>query len=169
MTALSGVLWSATMPIRKLLHVYLFIDIILMKGPLTHCPWRCGSSFKSITFKLVVQNSRFRTRSEIALTWMPQNFHDDVIKRKHFPRHWPFVWGIHRSPVNSPHKGQWRGALMFSLICAWKKRLINQSLGWWIETPPCSCHGGKIFCLQEHAGPNAVRKRGILQNGNPSR
>ena len=26
---------------------------------------------------------------------------------------------IHRSPVNSPHKGQWRGASMFSLICAW--------------------------------------------------
>ena len=26
---------------------------------------------------------------------------------------------IHRSPVDSPHKGQWRGALMFSLICAW--------------------------------------------------
>ena len=23
------------------------------------------------------------------------------------------------SPVNSPHKGQWRGALIFSLICAW--------------------------------------------------
>ena len=35
-----------------------------------------------------------------------------------FPRYWPFVRGIHRSPVNSPHKGQWRGALMFSLICA---------------------------------------------------
>ena len=34
-----------------------------------------------------------------------------------FPRYWPFVRGIHRSPVNSPHKGQWRGALMFSLIC----------------------------------------------------
>ena len=45
--------------------------------------------------------------------------HDDVIKWKHFPRYWPFVWGIHRSPVNSPHKGQWRGALMFTLICAW--------------------------------------------------
>ena len=41
--------------------------------------------------------------------------HDDVIKWKHFPRYWPFV---HRSPVNSPHKGQWRGALMFTLICA---------------------------------------------------
>ena len=45
--------------------------------------------------------------------------HDDVIKWKHFPRYWPFVLGIHRSPVNSPHKGQWGGALVFSLICAW--------------------------------------------------
>ena len=44
--------------------------------------------------------------------------HDDVIKWKHFPRYWPFVRGIHRSPVNSPHKGQRRGALMFILICA---------------------------------------------------
>ena len=45
--------------------------------------------------------------------------HDDVIKWKHSPRYWPFVRGIHRSPVNSPHKDQWRGASMFPLICAW--------------------------------------------------
>ena len=45
--------------------------------------------------------------------------HDDVIKWKHFLRNWPFVRKIHRSPVNFPHKGQWRGALMFSLIYAW--------------------------------------------------
>ena len=45
--------------------------------------------------------------------------HDDVIKWKHFRRNWPFVRGIHRSPVNSPHKDQWRGALMFSLSCVW--------------------------------------------------
>ena len=34
--------------------------------------------------------------------------HGDVIKIKwkHFPRYWPFVRGIHRTPVNSPHKGQ---------------------------------------------------------------
>ena len=44
--------------------------------------------------------------------------HDDVIKWKHFPRYWPFVRGIDRSPVNSPHKGQWRGALMLTLIYA---------------------------------------------------
>ena len=30
--------------------------------------------------------------------------HDDVIKWKHFPCYWPFVWGIHRSPVNSRTK-----------------------------------------------------------------
>ena len=44
---------------------------------------------------------------------------DDVIKWKHFPRNWQLVWGIHRSPVNSPHKGQWRGTLVFPLICVW--------------------------------------------------
>ena len=33
--------------------------------------------------------------------------------------------GIPRSPVNSPHKGQWRGALMFSLICAWIDGWVN--------------------------------------------
>ena len=43
---------------------------------------------------------------------------DDIIRWKYFPRYWPFVWGIHRWPVNSPHKGQWRWALMFSLIGA---------------------------------------------------
>ena len=33
--------------------------------------------------------------------------------------------GIHRSPVNSPHKGKWRGALMFSLTCAWTNVWVN--------------------------------------------
>ena len=51
--------------------------------------------------------------------------HDDVIKWKHFPRKWPFVRGIHRSPVNSPHRGQWRGALLFPLICAWINDWVN--------------------------------------------
>ena len=64
--------------------------------------------------------------------------HDDVIKWKHFPRSWPFVRGIHWWPVNSPHKGQWRWALMFSLICVLNKRLSKQLWGWWFETPSCS-------------------------------
>ena len=52
-------------------------------------------------------------------------WHDDVIKWKHVPRYWPFVRGIHRSPVNSPHKGQWHRALMFSLICVWINAWVN--------------------------------------------
>ena len=56
--------------------------------------------------------------------------HDDVIKWKHFPRYLPFVRGIHRSPLNSPHKGQWRGALAFFFICAWTSSLLyNEDTG----------------------------------------
>ena len=61
--------------------------------------------------------------------------HDDVIKWKHFARYRPFVRGIHWSPVDSPHKGQWSGALKVSLICTVNKRLSKQSWGWWFETP----------------------------------
>ena len=52
-------------------------------------------------------------------------WHGDVIKWKHFPRYWPFMRGIHRSPVNSLPKGQWRGVLMFSLVCAWINGWVN--------------------------------------------
>ena len=51
--------------------------------------------------------------------------HYDVIKWKHLPRYWPFVRGIHRSPVNSPHKRQCRGAVVFSLIWLWTNRWVN--------------------------------------------
>ena len=50
----------------------------------------------------------------------------------------PFVRGIHWSPVNSTHKGQWRGALMLS----------KQWWDWWFEMPTRSlwrhCNGGKL-------------------------
>ena len=39
---------------------------------------------------------------------------------KTFSCYWPFVRGI-----ESPHKGQWRGALMFCLICAWTNGWVN--------------------------------------------
>ena len=45
-------------------------------------------------------------------------------KRNIYSRYWPFVRWIHRSPV-TPHKGQWRGALMFSFICAWIYGWVN--------------------------------------------
>ena len=44
---------------------------------------------------------------------------------RHLPRYCTFVWGIYRSPVNSPQTGQWRGALMFSYICTWINNWAN--------------------------------------------
>ena len=41
-------------------------------------------------------------------------------------------------PVNSPHKGQRRGALMFSFDLHLNKRLSKQPWGWWFETPSLS-------------------------------
>ena len=61
--------------------------------------------------------------------------HDDIIKWKHFPHHWPLVRGIYQSPVNSPHKGQWCGALMFFWSVAEYKQLSKQWRRWWFEMP----------------------------------
>ena len=60
---------------------------------------------------------------------------DDIIKWKHFPHYWPFVRGIHWSLVNSPHKGQWRRALMLSLNCAWINGWANNR-----EAGDLRCH-----------------------------
>ena len=60
--------------------------------------------------------------------WYPRgriSANDDVIEWKHFPHCWPFVRWLHRSPVDSPHKGQGRGTLMFSLICALSNNWAN--------------------------------------------
>ena len=56
---------------------------------------------------------------------METNIDDDVIKWKNFPRYWPFVLGIYRPSMNSPHEGQWRGALMFSMICTSMNGWVN--------------------------------------------
>ena len=70
------------------------------------------------------------------INWNICGLHDDVIKWYHFPRYCPSVRGIHWSPVDSPHKGQWRGAVIFSLMCA--RRLSKQSRCRWLETQCCS-------------------------------
>ena len=57
------------------------------------------------------------TRPHCQLTFAPQ--------MDTFPRYWPFVKGINRPPTDSPHKGQWRGALVFSLVCAWRNGSEN--------------------------------------------
>ena len=58
---------------------------------------------------------------------------DDVIKWKHFSRCWPLMRRIHRIPPPPPPRvsggfplqRKWRGALMFSLMCAWSNGWAN--------------------------------------------
>ena len=57
--------------------------------------------------------------------WLLGADQDGIIKWKHFLRQWPFVRGNHWLPVNSPHKGQWHGALTFTLIHAWTNGWVN--------------------------------------------
>ena len=60
--------------------------------------------------------------------------YDDIIKWKQLPRYWPFVRGIHRSPVNSPQRPVTRSFDAFFDLRL-NKRLSKQSCGWWFETP----------------------------------
>ena len=54
--------------------------------------------------------------------------HDDVMKWKLFLHYWPFVWGIHWSPVNSPHKEP----VMQTLIFLWcgSAQAVKQTVYW---------------------------------------
>ena len=78
----------------------------------------CQIGDNRLSGQIMVQVTDANGKSVVE-TFYSTGIHDEVIKWKHFPRYWPFVRGIHRSPVNSPYKGQWRGALIFSLICVW--------------------------------------------------
>ena len=74
--------------------------------------WKSGTSDLLVLMLFVLQCTDYKQNFfTLTLSLL-------TIKWKRFSRYWPFVRGIHRSPVNSPHRGQWRGALIFSLICA---------------------------------------------------
>ena len=77
---------------------------------------------------------------------------------------------VENSPVTGefPHKGQWRGALLFSLICAWIIRLSKQSIRWWFETPSgslwCHCNDMQRSCFSRASrweSPQKGTKRAI--------
>ena len=51
-----------------------------------------------------------------------------------FPRYWPFVWGIHRSPVNCLHKASDAELWFFSLVWAWINGWVNiRQVGDWVN------------------------------------
>ena len=59
-------------------------------------------------------------------------WHDDVIELKHFSCYWPFVRGIHRSPVDFPHKEQVTQSFdvfwVFFLVYAWTNGWTNSGI-----------------------------------------
>ena len=108
------------------IYIHIWIDRYFMvyygmlKGAHLASPQYFNScSLMFMVYKIICLNHTWHYR----YVW--SHTQDDVMKCKHFPRYWPFVRGIHRSPVNSPHNGQWRGALIFSLICVWINGWVN--------------------------------------------
>ena len=74
---------------------------------------------------ILCQVQQATTNTVLTLSTWARTTKDDVIKLKYFLCYWPFMQEIHRSPVNSPQKGQWCRALMFSLICTWINGWVN--------------------------------------------
>ena len=83
------------------------------------------SSFDSLCGKSAVIWIKKSNDIKQMLFKMFSKVRDNVMKWNDFPCYWSFVRGNHRPPVNSPYKGQWRGALMFSLIWAWINGWVN--------------------------------------------
>ena len=103
-------------------YIYSLAFVVSWKHSFLDVSWKI--------FHMVVWNLNCHCDPTLNVTTVPAQFikhHDDVIKWKHFPSYWPFVRGIHRSPMNSSHTGQWRGALMICLICAWINAWVNNS------------------------------------------
>ena len=69
--------------------------------------------------------------------WNNPQYHDDVMKWKHFPHYWPFERGIHWPPLNGEFPALKPVTRNFdvSFDLSLNKRLSKQSWGWWFETP----------------------------------
>ena len=89
---------------REVLRLNLLPESIMVS-----CSWGLwGTKFIGILIKIshsAKPKLDLKNVRRMATILLPSQCRDDVIKWKHFPRYWPFVRGIHRSPVDSPHKG----------------------------------------------------------------
>ena len=86
--------------------------------------------------------------------------HEDVMQWKRFPHYWPFVKGIHRPPVDSPHK-EANNTEFFSLLFSlnkrskdsrvagdWSMTLMWRTSLWWTTVvciaPSTACDPGEL-------------------------
>ena len=91
---------------------------------------KMSSNDDGTTFPFI-WNTLKQLQLKTILCWGRKRGHDDVIKWQHFPRYWPFVRGIHRSPVDSMAT---HGFFVFFDLRL-KKRMSKLSGRWWFETP----------------------------------
>ena len=97
---------------------------------------------------------RFQFAKELVIHW-PLGGLGDMCPR----RSWGYKYGkshkgqstSHRSPVDSQHKGQWRGALMFSLICAWTNGWANNRDADDLRRNHAHCNADPVFHLTHGA------------------
>ena len=113
-------------------HNHIFCSVFL-KTPITYEIYllknrnRCHISWALVTYTHYNDAKISVVASQItSLTIIYTTVYSGTDQRKHqSSASLAFARGIHRWPVNSPHKGQWRGALMFSSICAWINGWVN--------------------------------------------
>ena len=110
----STLIWRNCNSFTRFIVIYMYVNLLLIFIGVHACYFLKSIRKRKCHFDIF-----------LSIGWSGSWYHDDDIKWKHFPPYWPFVRGIHRSPVNSPHKGHWREALMFSLICAWINGWVN--------------------------------------------
>ena len=123
---------------RKFVHVYFSYSGIFPRGrfekkppPFRVMSW-CRRGDKPLPEAIMTKFSDVYMRNHAAKAqrnnWMP---HDDVIKWKHFPRDWPFVRVIHRSPSKRPVTRSFDVFFYLRL----NKQLSELSRRRWFETP----------------------------------
>ena len=90
-----------------------------------HMKYRRGLTHYLLRYIIVILkvwfwNSLYRIVSwQLAMKVVSGKCHRaSVMGSQHWFKLWHFVRGNYQSLVNFPHKGRWRRALMFSLICA---------------------------------------------------
>ena len=104
-------------------------------------------------------------------TKAPLQPHDDFIKWKHFPRYWPFVRGIHRSPGTGEFPAQKPVTRSFDVFFNLRlnKWLSKQWWGWWFETLSCPLWRHCSECGLPHLKSREVSFARTIVSQTPSR
>ena len=102
------------------------------------CPFACNATMTS-------NNATITCNTHKTLYLCDAKWHDDVIKWKHFLRYWP---GDRWIPLT---KGQWHGALMFSLTCAWTNGWANNRDAGDLRRH-CACYDVMVIDVLVHIG-----------------